>query len=47
MNGLDARADDLRKSRARSRGLLGVVMFGVALWFGILAAIWALIDRMF
>ena len=33
----------LRRSRARSRGLLGVVLVGGALWFGIAALIWWLI----
>jgi len=45
--GFDARAADLRRSRARSRGLLGVVLIGVALWFGVIAAILALIHGLF
>ena len=43
----DPRAADLRRSRARSRGLLGVVLIGVALWFGIIAAVWAVVRGIF
>jgi len=43
----DSKSADVRRSRARSRGLLGVVLIGVALWFGIIAAIWALVRGLF
>ncbi|HTS93956.1 MAG TPA: hypothetical protein VLX09_01185 [Stellaceae bacterium] len=43
----DSKSADVRRSLARSRGLLGVVLIGVALWFGIIAAVWALVRGLF
>jgi len=40
--GLAELAVEFRKSQARSRRLLGVIVVGAALWFGILGAIWML-----
>jgi len=46
-DGLEPADPDLRISRARSRGLLGVVLIGAALWLGIIAAVWELIRDYF
>ena len=35
---------ELRMSRTRSLGLLGVILSGVALWIGILVAIWGFVS---